>query len=157
MEYGQFCPIAKATEVIGEKWTVLIIREALMGSTRYSEFQRGLSLISPTLLSKRLDSLVNHGLLVAGIITEIGGQIGWLASGMDFRYKKPVYFGDTITCIFTITSIDERGRATAEGIFENQNGAVVLKSVITGILPDEAERRILKAMVAEGDPTNKIY
>ncbi len=64
MEYGQFCPIAKATEVIGEKWTLLIIREALMGSTRYSEFQRGLSLISPTMLSKRLDSLVTHGLLM---------------------------------------------------------------------------------------------
>jgi DNA-binding HxlR family transcriptional regulator len=64
MEFGQFCPIAKATEVIGEKWTVLIIREALMGSTRYSEFQRGLSLISPTMLAKRLDSLVAHGLLL---------------------------------------------------------------------------------------------
>jgi DNA-binding HxlR family transcriptional regulator len=64
MEYGQFCPIAKATEIIGEKWTVLIIREALMGSKRYSEFQRGLSLISPTMLSKRLDSLVTHGLLM---------------------------------------------------------------------------------------------
>ena len=64
MQYGQFCPIAKATEVIGEKWTLLIIREALMGSTRYSEFQRGLSLISPTMLAKRLDSLVSHGLLM---------------------------------------------------------------------------------------------
>jgi DNA-binding HxlR family transcriptional regulator len=64
MEFGQFCPIAKATEIIGEKWTVLIIREALMGSTRYSEFQRGLSLISPTMLAKRLDSLVAHGLLM---------------------------------------------------------------------------------------------
>jgi len=64
VEYGQFCPIAKATEIIGEKWTLLIIREALMGSTRYSEFQRGLSLISPTMLAKRLDSLVAHGLLM---------------------------------------------------------------------------------------------
>ena len=64
MEYGQFCPIAKATEIIGEKWTVLIIREALMGSTRYSEFQRGLSLISPTMLTKRLESLLSHGLLM---------------------------------------------------------------------------------------------
>jgi DNA-binding HxlR family transcriptional regulator len=64
LEYGQFCPIAKATEIIGEKWTVLIIREALMGSTRYSEFQRGLSLISPTLLAKRLESLVNQGILM---------------------------------------------------------------------------------------------
>ena len=75
---------------------------------------------------------------------------------MDFRYKKPVYFGDTITCIFTITGIDESGRATAEGIFENQNGAVVLKAVITGILPGAAERKVLRAMVAEGDPTNKM-
>ncbi len=64
MQYGQFCPIAKASEIIGEKWTVLIIREALMGSTRYSEFQRGLSLISPTILARRLESLVAHGLLI---------------------------------------------------------------------------------------------
>jgi len=105
---------------------------------------------------KKLNGRICHGLLVAGIITEIGGQIGWLASGMDFRYKKPVYFGDTITCIFTITKIDEKGRATGEGVFENQNGAVVLKAVITGILPSAAERRVLKAMVAEGDPTNKM-
>jgi DNA-binding HxlR family transcriptional regulator len=74
MEYGQFCPIAKATEIIGEKWTVLIIREALMGSTRYSEFQRGLSLISPTMLAKRLDSLVTHGLLVK---KRVPGQRGY--------------------------------------------------------------------------------
>ena len=64
MQYGQFCPIAKASDIIGERWTVLIIREALMGSTRFSEFQRGLSLISPTLLSRRFDSLVEHGLLM---------------------------------------------------------------------------------------------
>jgi len=105
---------------------------------------------------KNLQGRICHGLLVAGIITEIGGQIGWLASGMDFRYKKPVYFGDTITCIFTITEIDARGRATAEGIFKNQNGAIVLKAVITGVLPGVAERKVLKAMVAEGDPTNKM-
>jgi DNA-binding HxlR family transcriptional regulator len=74
MEYGQFCPIAKAQEVIGEKWTVLIIREALMGSTRFSEFQRGLSLISPTVLTKRLDSLVAHGLLMK---KKIRGQKGY--------------------------------------------------------------------------------
>lgn len=64
MEYGQFCPIAKASEIIGEKWTILIIREMLMGATRFNELQRGLSLISPTLLSKRLDSLVEHGLIL---------------------------------------------------------------------------------------------
>ena len=52
MEYGQFCPIAKATEIIGEKWTLLIIRELLMGGSRFNELHRGLSLISPTMLSR---------------------------------------------------------------------------------------------------------
>lgn len=64
MEYGQFCPIAKATEMLGEKWTILIVREILMGGTRFSALQRGLSLISPTMLSKRLDSLEAHGLII---------------------------------------------------------------------------------------------
>lgn len=74
MEYGQFCPIAKATEILGEKWTILIIRELIMGGTRFNELQRGLSLISPTLLSKRLDSLAQHGLVLK---KKIPGQKGY--------------------------------------------------------------------------------
>ena len=74
MDYGQFCPVAKATEIIGEKWTVLIIRELLMGGSRFNELQRGLSLISPTLLSKRLDTLVEKGLVVK---KRIPGQKGY--------------------------------------------------------------------------------
>mgnify|MGYP001824703749 CR=1 FL=1 len=71
--YAQFCPIAKAMEVIGEKWTLLIVRELLMGSTRFNEFQRGLSQISPTLLTKRLNTLEEHGLVVR---RKIRGQRG---------------------------------------------------------------------------------
>lgn len=64
MEYGQFCPISKAAEIVGEKWTLLIIRELLMGATRFNELQHGLSQISPTILSKRLDTLTEYGLVV---------------------------------------------------------------------------------------------
>ena len=64
MDYGQFCPISKAVEILGEKWTLLIVRELLMGGRRYNELQRGLSQISPTMLSKRLDSLEHHGLVM---------------------------------------------------------------------------------------------
>lgn len=74
MEYGQFCPIAKASEIIGEKWTLLIIRELLMGARRFNEMQRGLSLISPTILTKRLNSLVDHGLVLK---KKIPGQQGY--------------------------------------------------------------------------------
>jgi DNA-binding HxlR family transcriptional regulator len=74
VEYGQFCPVAKATEILGEKWTLLIIRELLMGGTRFNVLQRGLSLISPTILTKRLSSLEAQGLVVK---KKIQGQRGY--------------------------------------------------------------------------------
>ena len=64
MDYGQFCPIAKATELLGERWMLLILRELFLGSHRYSEFQRGLSRISPSLLTKRLKQLEQAGIVV---------------------------------------------------------------------------------------------
>jgi 3-hydroxybutyryl-CoA dehydratase len=105
--------------------------------------------------AKNFERRICHGLLVATLITEIGGQIGWLASGMNFKFIKPVYFEDTVTCDFTITHIDERGRAEAEVMFTNGDGVTVLKAVLTGIVPGDREKRIIKDMLNEGDPTNK--
>lgn len=96
-----------------------------------------------------------HGLLIASMVTEIGGQIGWLASGMTFRFKKPVYFGDTIACCFTIVELDSRNRAKAEAVFKNQQDEIVIEAYLTGILPDFAEKRVMEVMMGEGDPTNK--
>jgi acyl dehydratase len=106
--------------------------------------------------AKKFNARICHGLLVGSILTQIGGQIGWLATVMNFRFKQPVYFDETITCRFTITDIDERRRARAKAIYFNQEGSIVLEAELEGILPDESERRILDAMVAEGDPTNKV-
>jgi DNA-binding HxlR family transcriptional regulator len=64
IRYGQFCPVAKAAEVLGERWTILIIRELLLGSNRFSDLQRALSQISPTLLTKRLNQLQDGGLVI---------------------------------------------------------------------------------------------
>ena len=63
MKYGQFCPVAKATEILGERWTFLIIRELLMGGRRFTELQRGLGDISPALLSARLKAFEQDGLI----------------------------------------------------------------------------------------------
>lgn len=63
LKYGQFCPVAKAGEVLGERWTMLIVRELLLGTKRFNDFQRALALISPTVLTKRLKSLEEHGLV----------------------------------------------------------------------------------------------
>lgn len=64
MNYGQFCPIAKATEMLGEKWTFLIVREFVMGARRFNELQRGLGDISPALLASRLKTMEADGLIV---------------------------------------------------------------------------------------------
>lgn len=106
--------------------------------------------------AKNFKERICHGLLVGSMLTEIGGQIGWLASVMNFRFKQPVYFGETITCRFTITDIDERLRASAEAVYFNQDGDRVLEAELKGILPDAVERRILADMVNSGDPTNKL-
>ena len=99
---------------------------------------------------------VCHGLLVASMISEIGGQIGWLASGMQFDFKKPVYFGDRIVCDFEITQVDERGRAEAVAEYRNQHGTLVVKGFLKGVLPGRAERSVMAQMKAEGDPTNGL-
>src|SRR6478609_9628046 len=64
IRYGQMCPISKAAEILGERWTILIIRELLLGSNRFSDLQRALSQISPTLLTKRLNQLQDCGLVI---------------------------------------------------------------------------------------------
>lgn len=105
---------------------------------------------------KKFRNRICHGLLVAGMITEIGGQAGWLASGMNFRFKGPVYFGDIIECILTITAVDGDGKASASATYCNQHGQEVLAAELFGILPGKAERSIMEKMVTEGDPTNKL-
>jgi DNA-binding HxlR family transcriptional regulator len=61
--YGQFCPIAKAMEILDERWTVLLVRELLLGSTHFNELRRGVPRMSPALLSKRLKTLERHGII----------------------------------------------------------------------------------------------
>ena len=61
--YGQFCPVAMASEVFAQRWTPLILRELLAGSSRFNEIQRGLPRISRTLLAQRLRALEESGVL----------------------------------------------------------------------------------------------
>lgn len=61
--YGQFCPVAKAAEVVSERWTILVIRELAAGSDSFNDLRKGMPLISPTLLSARLKSLQRAGVV----------------------------------------------------------------------------------------------
>jgi 3-hydroxybutyryl-CoA dehydratase len=106
--------------------------------------------------AKNFRGRICHGLLVGGMLTEIGGQLAWLASEMHFRFRKPVFFGDTIKCHLKITEVDDRNRAKAEVLFENQNGETVIEANVAGIIPGLPDRKVMERMVAEGDVTNKL-
>jgi len=104
--------------------------------------------------AKNFNGKICHGLLAASLLTELGGQIGWLATEMNFKFKKPVYFGDTIECEMIIKDIDKKGIALAEATIKNKEGVVVIESILKGLLPDEKEKEVLRQMIDEGDPTN---
>ncbi len=106
--------------------------------------------------SKGFDGLICHGHLVGGMICEFGGQVGWLATGMDFKFISPVYFNDTIECRIVLTQVDETGKARAEAEFFNQDGTLVGMVSLRGRLPVSSDQIILSRMMEEGDPTNKI-
>ena len=61
--YGQFCPVAKAMELLDERWTLLVVRELMMGSRHFNDLRRGLPRMSPALLSKRLQTLARAGVV----------------------------------------------------------------------------------------------
>jgi DNA-binding HxlR family transcriptional regulator len=61
--YNQFCPVAMAAEILGARWTLVLLRELVAGSTRFNELRRGLPRMSPALLSKRLKDLEAAGIV----------------------------------------------------------------------------------------------
>ena len=65
-EYGSFCPLAKAATVLSQRWTLLILRELMCGTSRFNDLERGLPGISRALLSKRLRTLVDCGIITTG-------------------------------------------------------------------------------------------
>ena len=83
--YGQYCPISRALDVLGERWTMIIIRDLLVGTTRFNDLARGLPGLSRTLLSKRLRQLEQ-----AELVERIDGQYFLTEMG---RELEPVVFG----------------------------------------------------------------
>jgi DNA-binding HxlR family transcriptional regulator len=68
--YGQACPVAKSLEVLGERWTLLIVRDLLRGPARFQDLQTSLDGIAPNLLSERLKAMEEHGLIERRLYSE---------------------------------------------------------------------------------------
>jgi DNA-binding HxlR family transcriptional regulator len=84
--YGQYCPVARALEVVGDRWSLLIVREMLTGGSRFNEIERGLPGISRSLLSQRLQALERGGVLERRPDPEgRGHRYALTAAGRDLR------------------------------------------------------------------------
>jgi len=83
--YGQYCPITKAAEIVGERWMIPILRDLLCGTTHFNDLARGLPKLSRALLSKRLRQLV-----VADLLRHDGDQYVLTPAG---RALEPIMFG----------------------------------------------------------------
>lgn len=83
--YGQYCPISRALDLLGERWTLLVVRDLLVGATRFNELARGLPGLSRSLLAKRLRQLE-----AAGIVERLDGEYLLTPAGKDL---EPIVFG----------------------------------------------------------------
>jgi DNA-binding HxlR family transcriptional regulator len=88
--YGQFCGIAAALDVIGERWTLLIVRELLLGPARFNELCDNLPGLGPNLLSARLQTLSTRGVIESAAVA--GDARGKLYALTDFGQglRRPV-------------------------------------------------------------------
>ena len=85
--YRQFCPVAMAAELLCTRWTLVLLRELIAGSTRFNDLRRGVPRMSPTLLSQRLKELEAAGVIERKELkSEKGGfEYHLTESGKDLR------------------------------------------------------------------------
>lgn len=81
--HGQFCSIARALDLLGERWTLLVVRELLGGSTRFGDVRRGIPRISRTMLSARLRELADAGLVARRAGDEDGPTYALTTAGLE--------------------------------------------------------------------------
>jgi DNA-binding HxlR family transcriptional regulator len=70
--YNTYCPVAKAAEILAERWTLLVVRDLLLGSRHFNDFRRSIPLITPAMLVKRLRTLEEVGVITREVSDEGG-------------------------------------------------------------------------------------
>jgi DNA-binding HxlR family transcriptional regulator len=131
--YGQFCPISKALEVLGERWALLVVREVLSGSARFGEIARHLPGCPPATLSKRLKELTAAGVLrrtdggdgIRYEATEAGWELFGVLEGLGRwgqRWARSSYGPDELDPDFLLwdlrTFLDPAGLGTDRAVVE---------------------------------------
>lgn len=124
--YGQLCPVAKAAELLDQRWMLLVVRELVAGSTRFNEIHRGLPQMSRTLLSRRLSQLQQHD-VIRRHVTPDGPVYELTDAGAELR---PVVEALGAWGVRWLRSLAEEDRDPAYLLWDMR------RSVITDAVPD---------------------
>src|SRR5215468_928313 len=131
--YGQACPVARALELVGERWTLLITRDLLQGPRRFQDFQKSLKGIAPNILSEPLKLMEEHGLITRRfysehppraeyLLTPKGQGLGHVVGALAVWGSRHVYpraalvhqgCGETVRSAFYCPKCGERVRGSA--------------------------------------------
>jgi DNA-binding HxlR family transcriptional regulator len=131
--YGEFCPIAKASEIFATRWTPLVLRELMLGAHSFNDIHRGVPLMSRTLLTERLRRLEENGIIVRRIHPDDPGCEYWLTpSGEAFH--------DVLRDLSRWGLAHARDRLTADDLNPGLLMWRMRKRVDTSVLP---ERRVV--------------
>lgn len=125
--YGQFCGLARAAEVLGQRWTLLILRDLLVGPRRYSDLVAGLPGIPSNLLATRLKELEQDGLIVREA-----------RAGLD----RSIVYAVTARGAELRPALDALSRWGAAGMHEPREGEIVTEASLVSALRVGAERGI---------------
>lgn len=88
--YGQFCGLARALELVGARWSLLIVRELLTGAKRFTELEQGLPGIPTNVLSSRLRELEEAGLVQRTLLARPSSSVGYELTAYGLELEEPV-------------------------------------------------------------------
>jgi DNA-binding HxlR family transcriptional regulator/putative sterol carrier protein len=125
--YRQFCPAARALDVVGERWSLLVVRELLFGPKRYTDLQDGLPGIGPNVLAARLRRLEDAGLVrrrrlappaasTVYELTELGSELRPILDGLfqwGLQLLSRPRAGDAVKASYWLPAIEEAARAAS--------------------------------------------
>jgi DNA-binding HxlR family transcriptional regulator len=129
--YNQFCPVAMAAEILCTRWTLLLLREIILGSTRFNELRRGLPKMSPALLSKRLKELE-----AAGIVERIA-----VPDEPDVFEYRPTEAGREVRPIIESAGIWGQKWVTTEATLKHLDANLLMWDVRRSIDPNPMPHR----------------
>ena len=147
--YSQFCPVSMAAEIICSRWTLLVLRELVLGSTRFNELRRGLPSMSPALLSKRLKDLE-----AAGVVMRVAaeGEPGVL----EYRLTEA---GKELRPVIEAIGVWGHRWVTTEATLKNLDANLLMWDIRRNINTDPMPRRRTTIQFIFGDrpPSERNY